>query len=967
METSKPVVVTHPGADLGRTERYFFRRRVRYAGGEALLRVYADTRYRLFVGGRLVTTGPVRSVPGVRAMFDTVDLGRWLEVGGGGEQWVVVEVLCQRANNFQAMPGTPGGFAAFGRIGGVGGESVETGVDGGGWEVKKDEGWGYPTPHYSFAQGPTEVCDVRLRDGDATKGEGSGWVVPVEVESSAYAGFAPADLPLPAMVEEGFATGVDLGVSVAREVRVMATVAVPGGRAGAEAFREGPRPKFAWATFVHSPRAQTVELGIFWGPNSLNGVGLKQTNDGLRGNRQNAVAELREGWNLLFGVPEFMGPVWGVMVGAPQEAGLTFRAEPEMGCGDSMRVSELLGSEEMGRVLGGEKHPEDLAGVEKLALKWERVKVGAAGCLPAREVAWDRYEPAVAEGFDPRKARSRVLRAGEVWSVVADFGTEYLGLHTVTVTVPGDTTVDFAYEERTRGDGAVDLFSSNPFCDMAERFVLPAGRHRLQPCQPRGGRVAQLTFRMAVRGSGGEVRVEGWHVVDVKRVVTSVGAMTSGSTLLAWAYNTSRHTIERTLEDGYVDPWRERGLYLGDAYVAGLSHLCLTPEVGHVRHALRLFADGQREDGQYPCVVPAYLRDPHEDFSLVFVDFLRRYVRETGDVETGAYVWPSVGRMFGGSRWKRGASGLWDTDEGRVFLDWGVHAPLRNARENGCINALRYMALEAAGELALMLGRPGEERRLLAEAGEVKRVYNERLWLGEEEGYSPGFAPGAGGEGKVAAFAPARRKDEPALPAEGTMLREHNVHVNLLALFSGVVREDRVGALLGVVERQMAVNPGKCRDNAPHSGMAELYFLRFATEGLCRFGRTDLALKTLLQHFSILRELKLVTLPEAIHRAVMNKDSLCHCWGGWPVEFVARRLVGVGLERANDTSRVRVAPSEVCPLPMTLTCPVGRGLVQVSLGEKESRVVLTNLAGGVYVRAGGRREELRAGVNVVGR
>ena len=956
MNSSEAIIVTHPHADLGRTQRYFFRRRVTYGGGPAVLHLYADTRYRLFVDGRLVSTGPARSVPWVRPMFDTVDLAPELARGGGV---LVVEVLCQRANNFQAMPGTPGGFLAFGYVNERGRAECESLETPGAWEVAVDPAWHFPTPHYSFAQGPTEVADLRLRSGDYLRGEGSGWTVPAGVDPSPYAAIAPSDLPLPSLVEEAFATGSDLGLSTSRELRVATSITVGPGGAGAEAFREGARLRFAFATFVHSPVEQAVSAGIFWGPNSLNGAALEQQNDALRGNRQNTTLNLRAGWNLLFGAPEFMGPVWGVMVAVPVDAGLMFRAQPDADCPDSMCITGTMPAEELGRIVG-ERHPSGRAELEGLGVDWRRVALGVAVPLPAREVAWDMYDPSAARVWDGRAAVSRRLRAGDVWSVVADFSTEYLGLAVASVTVPPDTTVDFAWEERTRADGAVQLFSSNPFCDMAERFILPAGTHELSPCQPRGGRVLQVTFRATADGVATLNRL---GVIDVKRTVPSPASFTSADGLLEWAYDISRRTIERTLEDGYVDPWRERGLYLGDAYVAGLSHLCLTPDVSHVRHALRLFADGQTADGQFPCVVPAYLRDPHEDFTLIFVDFLRRYVRETGDLETAAYVYPSVVAMFSGSRWSVADSGLWSTDRGRVFLDWGVHPSLRTARENGCINALRYMSLRAAAEVAMALGRSGDYAEYSAGADRVRTAYNARLWLGAEEGFSPGFAPGPDA---AAPLVSAPGKDAPRPPAEGSVLREHNIHVNLLALFSGVVAEGQEAAVLSVVRRQLAGNPAACRDGATHSGMAELYFLRFAMEALSRVGRVDLALEALRGHFAILRELKLVTLPESIHRAVLNRDSLCHCWGGWPVEFVTRRLVGVSLQRSNDRMRVRIAPDAACPLPTTLTCPVGTGLVRVSLGADRSTVELTNLAGGVYVPAGGRAEvRLVPGMNVL--
>lgn len=931
-------MLTHPQADLTRTQRMFFRRRLYVGRAGGVLHLYADTRYRLYVNGRLVTTGPVRSVPSVRPMFDTVDLAPWLSAG---ENELLVEVLCQRANNFQAMPGSPGGMAAWGH---VGEEDLSAH-----WQVRIDPAWHYPTPHHSFAQGPTEVADLRLRHG------GSDWATPVPVGGYAYGPFAPADLPLPAMVAEPFARGWDLGVSVSREQRIAAAVAAEKG--GSEAYKAGVRPKFAYATFIHSPSEQTVEAGVFWGPHYVNGEGVEAKYDELRGNRMNARLPLRAGWNLLYGEPEFFGPVWGVILGLPLDAGLTVRGSADLNSRSRMRVTSLLEPPELeARVKAGGGVPKAESDLKRLDLPFREVPLEEPAPFPARDVSWDRYDPGVARDWNARSPLSRHLAAGEVWSVVADFGTEYLGLIEAEVDVPAGTTVDIAYEERRRADGAVQLFSSNPFCDMAERFVLPGGRAQVAPAQPRGGRMVQVTFRAPP--GGGLCTLLGLCVRDVKRHVASVAALSSADPLLDYALAVSRHTIERTLEDGYVDPWRERGLYLGDAYVAGLAHLCTTTDVRHVRHAIRLFADGQREDGQFPCVVPAHLREPHEDFTLIYVDFVWQYLRHTGDTAVAAEVLPAIERMFSGSRWVSAESGLWSTDRGRVFLDWGAHPSLRTATENACINALRYRALRSGAEVAEWTGKTDLARRWRAEAAKVRDAFNRRLWLDDRRGVSPGFAP--------APSASARRKPEEPVLAEGTPLTEHNVHANVLALFSGVISDDRTPALTDLVERQMSENPPLCRTRGPHGGMIELYFLRFAIEALTQQGRMAAALRLLRDHFAIFRELGLVTLPEAIHRALLNRDSLCHCWGGWPLEWLSRRLLGVSLQYPLDPARVRIAPAaEVSEaLPLRQIVAVGTGQVTVELAPRHARIELTGLVGGEFTW-GDLRFPLLPGVNEI--
>jgi alpha-L-rhamnosidase len=912
--------VTHPSANPRRTQRYVFTRNVTWEPGQpATLHLYADTRYRLFVNDQIVTTGPVRSMPAT-PRADEVDLSPWLR---RGDNMLSVEVLCIRANNFQAMPGTPGAFAAWGRVGAA---SVETPGD---WRVTNDEGWVYPTPHFSFAQGPVEVRDlcIELPVGVAVKA----------LTGGEYGNPIPADLPPPAMPLKSFQKMWDLGLSVTREGRIAAAI----DSATSPAFETGKRPRFMWVTHLYAPSDMKIEVGIFWGPNFLNGQPVQQSNDVLCGNRQNATLELREGFNLLYGVPEFFGPVWGVMLGVPTESGVSAHAEPTFECLDSLKLTDLHEPEELlARVQ--QRPPVTDEDLRRLGLDWRRVRSDAPAPLPAREMSWDRYDKAGEKQLQPDGPVSRELNPGDVWSVVADFGTEYLGFAHVEIEAPRGTVLDIGYEERRREDGAIQMYSSNPFCDMADRFILPDGPVVVEPANPRGGRMLQLTIRAFRRG---KVTIHRLANRDIKRPAMNTGSLVTSDALVQWAYDASVRTIEATLEDGYVDPWRERGLYLGDSYVAGLAHLCFTADTRHATHSLRLFAAGALPDGQFPGCVPGYLRKAHEDFSLAYVDWLTQHLRVTGDRALAVEVYPAVKRMLASPSWKSRTSVLWDLDGQRAFLDWGVHPPLRDALENGCVNALRYRALLGAAEIAARLEDHTFAARYLGQAAEVRQAYNARLWLGDGVGFSPGFS--ADGSSML----PGEHKPLPG---------EHNVHVNLLALWSGVVADDRKAALLGVVERQMAVNAEKCRTQGPQSGMAELYFLRFAAVAFAEAGRVDLMLHLIRSHFAILRDHGLQTLPEAIHRAVRNRDSLCHCWGGWPAEVLTRFVAGVRPLVPGRTDRVLVQPDLADIESLTLTAPFGDGSVTVNRSPGGTEVKLERLTG-IY-RGPAGDVELAAGV-----
>ena len=70
-------------------------------------------------------------------------------------------------------------------------------------------------------------------------------------------------------------------------------------------------------------------------------------------------------------------------------------------------------------------------------------------------VSWDRPDPG-ARLTEP--SLPLVFDAARSWTVLTDFGGEYLGHVRVDVDAPAGTVVDLAYDERLRADGCLDLF-----------------------------------------------------------------------------------------------------------------------------------------------------------------------------------------------------------------------------------------------------------------------------------------------------------------------------------------------------------------------------------------------------------------------------------------------------------------------------------------------------------------------------
>ena len=815
----------------------------------AVLCLFATHRYRLRLDGRFVGSGPARYVPGTE-WHDAWDLAPHLG-DGPGEHELTVECCFLDSVNFQHAQEPRGRFLAWGQVQARGGgEPVDLATPGD-WRCHRPGGHRPDVPSFSFAIGPVEVLDTRA-SADASPE----WVEPEPVPRDAEPETTPRLTP--------YATGetvtprpVFVAGVAADETRVGYVSVVPGVQPGQ---REGVRAYASrYAVCLHSPRAQRVPLFVHWGPHFLNGAELEPEDVPGHGNRQSVEVDLREGWNLLCGEPQQVQPRHPVAIGWPDAAGLEARSRPDLGDPDALRFAPPVKLDpDASWARGAPAAFEDLPDLD-----WRTLPRGGVLPLPAREMSWDRPT-----GGGLREAVPVIRTAGEgPFTAAFDFADEFLGQVLVEVDAPAGTLVDVGFDERRRADGCLDWFGANPFVDSADRFVAAGGRQTLETFWPRGGRFLQVTLRPPAEAADRDpLRLESVTVRDAHCPVTHDKAVQPpADDLLAWAWETGVHTLRAATEDVYCDsPWRERGLYLGDSYVQAMAETLVTTDASLGRRALQLFAAGQFEDGQLPCVVPGWLGLPHGDFTLIYAVWLRDFHAAVNDEALVRDCLPAVDRLLASPTWETSArSVLWDaTEQNRVFIDWGCLKEARRYDENATVNAFRFAALHAAADLHEAVGGAGEAERYREEADRVRDAYRERLWLGDAGRFAAGFE---GGE-----------------PVEREVL-----HPNVLALAYGLAAPEHEERLTDHVVGRLEANAAHAARGVPHDDFCELYFLKYALQALHRVGRPEVAERVIRDHLSILREHNTPTLWECVHRGVKGRGSACHSWSAGYLHHLA--------------------------------------------------------------------------------
>lgn len=881
-----PLYVWCDSTGLGRNVFVCFRRAFTLEGDprasvrEALLHLFADTRYRLWVNGEIVAYGPARFLPS-HPEYDTVDLRPWLRKGRNA---LLVEANSFGDNSFESAPSI-GGFIAWGSV-----RSTKTPVDlstPGEWRMQRAAAWDADAPLYSFAQSPAEIRDTRRepRGVYSCRFNDRAWARPVTIaRQDAWGALRPRSVPMLAM---DFQSPERVLVNSA----LAATEDIIGGRVYApKPAAQGAKPRCCYASHIYSPAGQDVTLGMYWGPHYLNGAQIERANVTPPGPRENYHVHLRAGWNFLYGEPQLHGVylekmVWAVLIAFPRDKGLVAAAEPDMACPQTMLLSDGVPEETLRAAVaaacGEGAVPASIGQMPKLDVPWHRAPRGELVPFPSRMMAWDT--PVSREVARPAAVTDLEIPAGKDWVLLFDFGCAYLGHAVVDVDAPEGTVIDIAYDERLRADGLIGFYLSNPFIHNADRFTLAGGRTRVEAFRPRGGRYLQI----AVRNATAPVTI---HRVDVRRTLCPVrveGRFECSDPVFNWTWSTGLHTLLTLMEDTWnADAWRERGLYLGDTYVIHNATTAFWREPSFIRQTLRLWAHGQYPDGQIRDCVPAWLNRPLIDYTLIWILLLCDYVLQSADLPLLRELWPHVERLFASPVWHEGPHGLWTGDTGSVFIDWTTTQEMRTG-ENGVLNAFRYAALLCAAELAGLLKDKAAAARCTREAHRVKRAF-QHLWDGNTSRYAPAIH-------------------------DGKLSGAYSAHTNVLALLYGLVEGKKAQAALAYVKDCLS------DENFLSPTHIELYFHKYALDMLYDRGEFAFAEHIMRRTWGLMKERGAWALWEALYRGLENEGDLCIGWSSAPMIAFARRVLGV--------RPAPLRPRDVLVAPVSGTLTFARGAV----------------------------------------
>ncbi|MBC8080991.1 MAG: family 78 glycoside hydrolase catalytic domain, partial [Gorillibacterium sp.] len=528
---------------------------------KAVLQLFADTTYQLFVNGEYIQSGSVRFDPR-HPVYDTHDLSRLLVKG---RNVIAVQVNYVGHKTFITMP-AQAGLTAWGQVTAAG-ETIDLTTGLAAYKAAAAPAYRYAAKSSLFLKA-ADHYDQRLDEPNWNRMDydDTGWMNGVELlNQDAWGKAEPRQIP--------FMTGNQVPVERVLHILPLAptediySFSVPMPHVN-EIHETNKTSRFmAFKTWIYAPEDMRVTAGLYYQNTWINGesvaAGLISSDKSMRLNHR---FDLRQGWNDYFGVVDAMQDMLHHYIALPKDKGIVISADRDSGSDVLFRRSPVVSEELFASVLKPKLLPYQPEDTLSEVGGWINVTVSERGEWPTLDTGWDTYgEPF--ESCTLNELASRTFRLRDYpdgFSLLLDLGLTQLVLPHIILEGAGGATIDLTYGEHLNADGK--HLRHYHWYGLGDRAYADAGQETLDwmLTQPRGFRYIQLT----VRKSKKDVTLKGLQLKSATYPVEEKGSFRCSDPLLEQIWAMGVRTEAANMEDAYTDcVTRERGQYIRDTII----------------------------------------------------------------------------------------------------------------------------------------------------------------------------------------------------------------------------------------------------------------------------------------------------------------------------------------------------------------------------------------------------------------
>lgn len=490
---------------------------------------------------------------------------------------------------------------------------------------------------------------------------------------------------------------------------------------------------------------------------------------------------------------------------------------------------------------------------------------------------------------------------------VLDLGRVVHGRVVADVMGPAGAVIDIGWDERLWQDKYPLPYpgSFHKEWNQTDSWVLDGNPRSISTIDTRAGR-----YLLIAVWADGPVDLKNLRVKEERYPVVLQGSFDSPNTRLNEIWQIGVDTLYSNMTDTYTDtPWRERGQWWGDAYVAQKINLVAFGDTKLWRRSLLIMAEGF-DAGRPQALVPHGEGNHMLDFGMLWVQSLRHYQRVTKDDELVRELYPVLSDFLHYlTQFENSTTGLLDLPLGHwsqtSLIDWaGVTS---RYGQSTALNAMYYGTLLDAAALSddvhdLAAAEPAEvsdQSNWEKKAEQIKVAMQEHLYRPEEARYITTLVGG---------------KAFTATP-----------HAQAWPLAYGVVPESEqqhvADALIELLDSDRRTSA-----SGPPIPKVEIYGIYWVLEALGRTGRFSEALYLIDSYYGYLLDQGATTWWENFHADQFYYNSLSHAWGGSPTWFLSTYILGA---RQTGPNSWQIKPTSLTLPSVSGTLPLEEGILTI--------------------------------------
>lgn len=845
----------------------------------AVLRITADTYYRLYVNGEWVNDGPSRSWP-EHYQYDVIDVAPYLKPGKN-EIRVIAKFF--GIGTFHQLPQEAGLLAQLDAQPQQG-NPVRIVTDGT-WEVREAPAWAKYAPKQSVQLGPFEVYDARNAD--------SGAFTPAVVRYPAGEGpwknLEPRDCPL--LTRKPFALKKFTGANVVKRSEGQ-TFIFPTACWAVNGVLEANNKcaiTGAYATVADMPQGGVLTIDADGNDVRVDGQSAKDN-----------VFTLEPGPHFVFcALTEYFGH-WrsDTEIHLKADKPLALKnpkddSESAPWCFAAFNLEPVLYSDLDWSLLSHDQrreierpikealkdHLQNSATVEgfksRLADKARSIQPGewteaSYFLFKTRDVVKDAMA-AVQNPEDLLKEGGACTvipsNAGDV-ELIYDLGEQNIGFYQFEIDAEAGLVVDIFGVEYIAPDGRVQ---DTERYRNGMRYICSEGLNRFTSLARRSQQYLFITLRHQSRPA----TLKAFRLIESTYPVQPVGRFECSDPKLTKTWEISARTLKLCMEDTYTDcPLYEQTLWVGDARNESLLSYTAFGSDDLGKRCLKLIA---RSLDRYPLIqsqVPSTWEVIIPSFGFLWGIMAWDYYAWSGDKQFVEWIYPYLIKNLRNASNYTDKQGLFSVPFWN-FFDW---TNIDSGHSTVVYNSiLAAGAADAALRCADAIGNAQDKEWLEQYRDSLKKALNE-VWNAEAGAYPD------------------------SVHEDGKVSTNYSIHNCFLSLLFDVVPEDRKNIVL-----EKLLNPPKDMTQVGSPFVAMYMF-----DALEKMGHADKIIEAIHKYYDPMLEAGATTVWESFPSGTTGHGgfptrSHTHAWSSAPIHFLNRIVLGI-LPEAPGSASFQISP-----------------------------------------------------------